>query len=126
MTERDNPLEAADAALHVMDACIEAHQTNALGHLRAAEYVALFDDAIMRFFAIAGLTGPDLKHRGHTTPFLMDLHATYLRELGAGDQVAITVQVLDVDARRARIFLQMHKQDAVDAARDIHSTDRCG
>lgn len=96
----------AGKALPLIEAEIEARRTNLLGHLRAAEYVALFDDAFQAFIRATGLTGEDLRH-GTTSPFLLDLHATYLKELAAGDRVAISAQVLDWDQRRARLILLM-------------------
>lgn len=97
---------AAGTPLALIEVEIEARRTNVLGHMRAAEYVALFDDAFLRFIEVTGLTGPDLRH-GATSPFLLDLHAAYLKELRAGDRVRIAAQVLDVDPRRARIILLM-------------------
>jgi acyl-CoA thioester hydrolase len=102
------PEIAAGGPLPLIEASIEARRTNALGHLRAAEYVVLFDDAIMAMFPRLELTDASLLYEG-TSPFLMDLHATYLRELRAGARVAISAQVLDVDQRRVRLILLMHE-----------------
>lgn len=82
-------------------------QTNAFGHLKAAEYVKLFDDAVMIFFPHTGLADAELRH-GETTPFLMDLHACYLSELAAGEAVRIAARHLGHDAKRARLMLTMH------------------
>lgn len=94
--------------LPLIEAEVAASRCNVLGHMRAAEYVALFDDAFLEFVRLTGLTGTDLRH-GTTTPFLLDLHATYLREIRPHDRVRIAVQVLDRDERRARIILLMHQ-----------------
>lgn len=88
-------------------ATVAPSQTNALGHLRAAAYVQLFDDAIPAFFTLTGIADADLRH-GDTSPFLMDLHACYLSELGAGEVVRISARHLDHDPRRARLILFMH------------------
>lgn len=93
--------------LLLLETAIEAERCNILGHMRAAQYVALFDDAFLEFIRLTGLTDQDLRH-GTTSPFLLDLHATYLRELKPGDRVAIAVQVLAQDQRRARVILTMH------------------
>ena len=92
--------------LLLVHAVVAPEHTNALGHLRAAAYVTLFDDAIMAWFPRSGVTDAQLVHDS-TSPFLMDLHTTYLRELKAHQPVAIAAQVLDVDARRVRIILLM-------------------
>ncbi len=96
------------APLALLAATVESRRCNVLGHMRAAEYVALFDDAFLAFIRITGLTGDDLRH-GTTSPFLLDLHATYLRELSPGDDIAITAQILDADDRRARVILLMQQ-----------------
>lgn len=93
--------------LELLKARVQAGQTNAQGHLRAAQYVQLFDDAVMVFFPLTGLADADLRH-GETSPFLMDLHTCYLAELRAGDAVTIKVQHLEHDARRARLIMSMH------------------
>jgi acyl-CoA thioester hydrolase len=90
----------------VHHATVSKDQTNALGHLKASEYIRLFDDGINLFFPRAGLADVDLKH-GETSPFLMDMHTCYLSELRAGEAVEIAVQHLDHDARRARTMLTL-------------------
>ncbi len=94
------------AALELHSATIAKSQTNALGHLKAAEYVRLFDDAINHFFPLTGIADADLR-QGETSPFLMDLHTCYLSELRSGETVAIAVRHLEHDIRRARLMLTM-------------------
>jgi acyl-CoA thioester hydrolase len=96
----------AGAPLDLHTATVAKSQTNALGHLKAAEYVRLFDDAINLFFPLTGLADEDLRH-GNTSPFLMDLHTCYLSELRPGEAVRIAVRHMEHDARRARLILVM-------------------
>lgn len=103
--------EAFAAPLPLIETEIETGRVNVLGHMRAAQYVAVFDDAFLAFVAKTGLTGPDLRH-GSTSPFLLDLHATYLAEIKAGERVAVTAHVLECDARRARLMLVMQQMPA--------------
>lgn len=85
---------------------VAGSQVNALGHLKASEYICLFDDAIPVFFPLTGLADADLRFGG-TSPFLMDLHACYLSELRAGEAVEIAARFIERDARRARLMLTM-------------------
>lgn len=94
------------AALPLQRATVARSQVNALGHLKAAEYVRLFDDAIPVLFPLAGIADKDLRH-ANTSPFLMDLHACYLSELRPGETVEIAARHLDHDVRRARLMLTM-------------------
>ena len=80
--------------LELVTLTVSKGQTNALGHLKASEYVRLFDDAVPVFFTATGLADQDLRH-GETSPFLMDLHACYLAELGAGEAVRIAAHYLE-------------------------------
>ena len=92
--------------LPLIKAEVYVEQTNALGHLKAVEYVAIFDDATVDFFTKTALTDGHLRH-GETSPFLVELHTCYLKELGPGERVATTAQVLDHDVKRARVILSM-------------------
>jgi acyl-CoA thioester hydrolase len=74
--------------------------------MRAHQYVALFDEANTAFLCGAGLTDAELR-RENTSPFLMDMHVCYLKEVRGGSDVALAVQVLGYDARRARVILMM-------------------
>lgn len=94
--DKGRPLEVATLT-------VSKSQVNAVGHLRASEYVKLFDDANTAFYVLAGLADANLVH-GDTTSFLMDLHTCYLAELRAGEAVHIAVQVLEVDVRRVRLI----------------------
>jgi acyl-CoA thioester hydrolase len=93
----------------VHHATVAKSQTNALGHLKASEYVCVFDAAINSFFPRTGLADGDLKH-GETSPFLLDMHTCYLSELRAGEAVVVAVHHLDHDVRRARTMLTMRAE----------------
>ena len=100
---------------HVCSRVVGTDHINALGHLEAGRYVILFETAIAPLFETIGLTNADLIARtpaGATlSPFLVEMHVTYQAELAAGDAVAITAQLLEHDARRARIMLQMTRSN---------------
>lgn len=96
----------AGRPLEVSTLTVAKSQVNKVGHLRASEYVKLFDDANTAFYVHTGLADENLVHDG-TTSFLMDLHTCYLAELRAGETVHIGAQVLEVDARRVHLIYQM-------------------
>ncbi|HRD77702.1 MAG TPA: thioesterase family protein [Hyphomicrobiaceae bacterium] len=91
----------------LIEAEVKPDWVNSLGHLRAAHYVQIFDDAFMAMFPGLGLTDARLMC-GSTSPVLADLHATYLAELRTGDRVSVAAQFLDADERRVRLILLMH------------------
>ena len=102
---------------HLLDIDVTESQTNALGHMRAAEYVALFDRANSAFFASSKLTDADLV-AGRTSPFLMDLHACYLKEVTAGATVSIAAQHIEHDRTKLRYIMTMR----LPATRNVAAT----
>lgn len=94
--------------LAVLTLQVEPHRANALGHLAAAQYIALFDEAFMTFIEGTGLTDSALRH-GETTPVLKDLHASYLREVKPGDTVAMSAQLLSFTDQRMELRLAMQR-----------------
>jgi len=97
--EMDRPTEC-------LEAIVAASQTNALGHLKAAQYIVLFDEAFTALFVDHGLTDAELRH-GMTSPFLADLRATYMKELLPGARVAIAAQLLSFGDKHLRLLLLM-------------------
>lgn len=85
---------------------ITAAWTNTAGHMRAAQYVVLFEAAINRFLADIGCSDADIARRG-AAPVLAEMHVSYARELKAGDRVAITLQVLEIGAQSLHVYMRM-------------------
>lgn len=80
------------------------------GHLNMAFYNVLFDRAFDEVLAALGL-GPDyLKAANHST-FTAEAHVTYINEIGAGDEVTVTFQLLDHDEKRLHSFQEMFLPD---------------
>ena len=77
------------------------------GHLNMAYYNVLFDRAVDEAFALVGI-GPDYVKTRQLSYFTAEIHVRYLRELHAGDQVRVTVQLLDFDAKRLHFFEQLY------------------
>jgi acyl-CoA thioester hydrolase len=77
---------------------------NASGHLRAAQYIVLFDQAIEAFLAHIGLSGAQ---DSGAAPFLLEMHTCYQKELHEGDEVCIEVQALGVAEKRVHLIMLM-------------------
>ena len=76
------------------------------GHFNMAYYHVIFDRCGDEAFALVGL-GPDYVARSNSSFFTLEAHATYLRELHAGDRVKVTVQFLDFDSKRVHYVQEM-------------------
>ena len=75
------------------------------GHFNMAYYGVLFDRTCDEAFDLVGL-GPDYIKSGASF-FTLEAHTTYVRELHAGDEVKVTVQLLDHDAKRLHYVQEM-------------------
>ncbi len=77
------------------------------GHFNMAYYSVLFDECCDQAFRLTGL-GPDYVKSKNCSYFTLEAQVNYLRELKAGDEVDITLQLYDYDAKRIHFFLHMY------------------
>jgi carnitine 3-dehydrogenase len=72
------------------------------GHVHESRYLQLFADATD---ALLGAVGMDAGYlAGGGSYFTVETHLSHLRQLGAGDRVHVTTQVLDSDEKRLHLF----------------------
>lgn len=76
------------------------------GHLNMAYYNVLFDRAVDELHELVGL-GPSYRKRTDHTTFTAEAHIVYLREIHAGDKVHVTIQLVDADAKRHHVFMEL-------------------
>ncbi len=77
------------------------------GHMNMGYYVVVFDFATDAFFDFVGLTTAHREAEQITT-FCLEAHVTYDREVGEGDPLRFTTQLLDFDAKRLHYIHQMY------------------
>ena len=77
------------------------------GHVRAGQYVILFEKATEHFLARAGLAGAG---ELGAAPFLLEMHTCYLRELRLGDEAQISVQALGAGDKSLHLIMFMHTE----------------
>ena len=81
------------------------------GHMNLAYYVLVFDHATDVFLDYIGMTEQfRLEHEAST--FAAELHVTYHKEVGLGDNLNVTTQLIGFDTRRIHYFHAMY--DAAD------------
>lgn len=78
------------------------------GHMNLAYYVLAFDQATDTFHDVLGI-GLDYRERMNSSMFTLAINVDYIREVFAHDQLRITTQLLDCDAKRMRYFHQMYQ-----------------
>ena len=77
------------------------------GHFNMAYYSVLFDACCDEAFRLVGL-GPQYVKEKNCSYFTLEAQVNYLRELKAGDEVSMTLQLYDFDAKRIHFFLHMY------------------
>lgn len=77
-----------------------------VGHMNVMWYVGKFDEATWNMFADLGLTSAYMreKKRGMAA---VEQHLTYLKELRAGDVVAINGRIIEARPKSASFLLEM-------------------
>ncbi|NKB38415.1 MAG: hypothetical protein GKR93_14830 [Gammaproteobacteria bacterium] len=78
------------------------------GHMNVAYYLLVFDHATDAFLDYLGMTDSFRKHNNSST-FGAEIHITYLKEVGLGDELIINTQLIDFDEKRFHYFHQMHE-----------------
>jgi acyl-CoA thioester hydrolase len=80
------------------------------GHLNDANYLVIFTKASDGLQDYLGLTLEHIKNTGETL-FTVESHLAYIQEIGLGETVTVTTQVLETDNKRVRIFHRMFNDD---------------
>ncbi len=80
------------------------------GHLNMAYYNVLMDEGSDQAFAALGL-GPDYRARTGFTTYSAEYRMRYIRELHEGDQVYITLQLLDHNDKSFHFAQELYHAD---------------
>jgi len=77
------------------------------GHLNVAYYVLIFDGAEEALFEKLGL-GERVAKETAISWMVLENHITYDNEVSLGQQVEISVRLVDHDHKRMHLYLEMH------------------
>jgi acyl-CoA thioester hydrolase len=99
--------------MHLLDETARPEWIDYNGHLYDGYYAVIFARATDEFLLHVGLT-PEVRAKTRHTIYTLETHVRFLREVKQGSALAIACQVLEIDHKRARIFLTMQ-----DVARDV-------
>ncbi len=84
------------------------------GHMNMAYYAVIFDEAADEIYPQIGF-GPEYQKTGFTT-YTAEFHICYLRELHLGDEVSVTLQLVDFDEKRFHTYQEIWHSDGWCAA----------
>jgi carnitine 3-dehydrogenase len=77
------------------------------GHAHESRYLQVFGDATDSLLARLGVDGAYLDG-GHSF-YTVETHLSHLREISAGEELEVSTQVLDADAKRVHVFHEMRR-----------------
>jgi acyl-CoA thioester hydrolase len=80
------------------------------GHLRDAFYMLIYSYATDVLLDAIGLDAAQREARGRSM-YTLEAHLHYLREIKEGTAVRVDVRVLEHDAKRVRVYLEMYADD---------------
>ncbi len=110
MDTADSRFPEAPLALHTET--VRPQWIDFNGHMNVAYYVLAFDHATDVLFDRLGL-GVAYVERERRSMFIVEIHVSYLREVGEGDRLRFTSQLLGFDPKRLHLFHRMYRnQDA--------------
>ncbi|MBQ0797708.1 MAG: thioesterase family protein [Porticoccaceae bacterium] len=94
---------------------VEADWVDYNGHMNLAYYVLAFDKATDTFYDNLGI-GLAYREQMNSSMFTLGINVDYLQEVFVGDELRITTQLLDCDAKRLRYFHQMYQGASQDTS----------
>lgn len=93
--------------MHLLDVSVRPEWIDYNGHLYDGYYAVIFAKAVDEFLVRVCLT-PAVRETTRHTIYTMETHVRFLWEVKLGTPMSVTCQVLELDAKRVRIFLSMH------------------
>ena len=105
-----------DAPLIVAGERVRPEWIDYNGHMNVAYYTMAFDHAIDRFLEDVLGVGESFVAAERHGPYALQSHVHYLGELLEGETFDFTCRMVDCDAKRMHLFLEMRKADGSVAA----------
>ncbi len=81
---------------------------DSFGHMNMAYYVLVFDSGTYAFWCHVTRERPQAE-RDEMAYAVVEAHINYIAEVSVGQALRITTRVLDADAKRFRLFHEMHR-----------------
>jgi acyl-CoA thioester hydrolase len=96
--------------MHLLDETVRPEWIDYNGHLYDGYYAVIFARATDEFLIRVGLDADKRAATRHTI-YTLATHVRFLREVRLGAALSISVQLLEADHKRVRVFLEMHDVD---------------
>ena len=102
---------AADALLRLHRDRVQPDWLDYNGHMNEAYYVLVFSRATDAFMDLIGMDEAN-RVATETSIYTLESHILYLEEVGSGEPLAVTSQLLGHDAKRFHLFHTMHHAES--------------
>ncbi|MFB4168318.1 thioesterase family protein [Virgibacillus sp. JSM 102003] len=76
------------------------------GHMNDSAYANVFSNAVDRFMDFIGLDEDGRTNLSYTI-FTLETHLCYLKEAHQDEKLSVSIQLLDIDSKRAHVFFEM-------------------
>ena len=103
---RIRPGEPVEAPLRLHAATVKPEWVDYNDHMTESAYLLVFGDAADALFRLIGIDEA-YRDAGHSL-YTVETHLHHRDELGLGDPLTVTIQLLDVDAKRVHLWQEMH------------------
>jgi acyl-CoA thioester hydrolase len=87
---------------------VESSWVDHNGQLHGAYYSLLFDRAVEEAVFLVGLGPHRIESRRPASFFTTEAHQRFLRELRAGQEVRVTLRLINYDEKRMHLFQELH------------------
>ena len=94
-------------AIHLLTKAAPADWMDYNGHMNIAYFGMAFDQAMDVWLEKSGIGRSYVKAAGGSM-FVLQNHLHYLKEIREGEDMSITLQMLDLDEKRLHVFLRLH------------------
>ncbi len=101
-----NEIQTVDKPLRLYNCAVDPSWIDYNGHMTEASYLTAFGDASDALFRFVGID-EDYRARGHSL-YTVETHINYYSEVGSGEPLNITTQLLGLDEKRLHLFHSMY------------------
>ncbi|WP_321844863.1 thioesterase family protein [Paraburkholderia bannensis] len=102
---------------------VRAHWVDYNGHLRDAFYMLIYSQATDLLLDAIGLDHAWREAHARSM-YTLEAHVNYLREVKEGTPLRVDVWVLEHDAKRVRVYLEMFAEDGIEAEKPVSASEQ--
>lgn len=80
------------------------------GHMNDAAYAQVFSTAVDELMVKLGIDS-EFRNKHHYSIYTLETHLIYLDEAREGQELSVTIQLLDHDQKRLHVFFEMNDKE---------------